>query len=62
MLGLDSVVQDEDEDELDDDDAAGAPRARRGRFHAAQDNLGNWDVVGWEAAKLYRRVPGVEFM
>ena len=44
------------EDELQDDTQAGPSRpARVGR-------LGDWEKLGWMAAKHSRRVPGVEFM
>lgn len=64
LLGLDRAEEDEidepdpeeEEDELEEDRvAAERRRARRG-------HLGDWHKIGWMAAKMYRRVPGVEFL
>ncbi|KAK8849427.1 hypothetical protein IAR55_004759 [Kwoniella newhampshirensis] len=55
-LGLDRAeLADQDlssEDELEESDQ---PRVRKGV-------LGDWEKLGWMAAKYYRRIPGVEFM
>ncbi|KAL1407657.1 hypothetical protein Q8F55_007090 [Vanrija albida] len=57
QLGLNRPeVEDLDDDEEDEDGRRrNQARARRGR-------LGDWETIGWMAAKLYRRVPGIEFM
>lgn len=59
VLGLDRVEREDmspsSEDELDDDGAGPSRRARNGR-------LGDWEKLGWMAAKHSRRVPGIEFM
>jgi hypothetical protein len=60
VLGLDRVEREDmspsSEDELEDETQAGPSRpARVGR-------LGDWEKLGWTAAKHSRRVPGVEFM
>lgn len=47
-----------DEDELDEN-LEQAPRAPRAVRNGA---LGDWEKIGWMAASLLRRVPGVEFM
>ena len=58
VLGLDRLEREDmspsSEDELEDSQAAHRT-ARKGR-------LGDWEKVGWLAAKHTRRVPGVEFM
>ncbi|WWD20049.1 hypothetical protein CI109_104522 [Kwoniella shandongensis] len=55
-LGLDRVEQEDRElssdDELEESDQ---PRVRKGV-------LGDWEKIGWMAARYYRRIPGVEFM
>jgi len=64
ILGLDRPeLQDQDEDEEEDElaHAQEADRTRR-RQAARQGPLGNWAEIGWMAAKLNRRVQGVEFM
>lgn len=43
--------------ESDEDELADEPRRRaRGR------NLGSWEKIGWMAAKMSRRAPGLEFL
>ncbi|WVF68870.1 hypothetical protein IAT40_003643 [Kwoniella sp. CBS 6097] len=57
QLGLDRAeLGDQDlssDDELEESDQ---------RRPARKGVLGDWEKVGWMAAKLYRRIPGVEFM
>ncbi|WVQ79526.1 hypothetical protein IAT38_001625 [Cryptococcus sp. DSM 104549] len=57
LLGLDRAELMDQDVESDDelDDSQGAPRARKGA-------LGDWEKIGWMAAKFSRRVPGIEFM
>lgn len=62
MLCLDRAeLEDEDptseEDELEDETNR---RTRENR--ARRGPLGDWAAIGWMAAKLNRRVMGVEFM
>lgn len=64
LLGLDlGELEDQDGDEDDelDEESLEDRRARR-RRNARQGRLGDWAKIGWMAAKLYKRVPGVEFM
>lgn len=57
-MGLDSLSDDEEEDELDEESVpTGRDRQRRKR-----GRLGDWEKIGWMAARYCRRVPGVEFM
>lgn len=42
-----------DEDGLDDDEPRRRLRSR---------NLGSWEKIGWMAAKMSRRAPGIEFL
>lgn len=64
ILGLDKeMLEDMSEDELDQSedslsDGVGAAR----RANARAGVLGDWEKIGWMAASMYRRVPGVEFM
>jgi hypothetical protein len=52
-------LQDDMEDELDDSQEQGQSRRRnRGRV----GELGDWESIGWMAASLSRRVPGMDFM
>ncbi|WVQ96392.1 hypothetical protein IAU59_003497 [Kwoniella sp. CBS 9459] len=57
QLGLDRAeLADQDvssDDELEESDE---------RRPARKGALGGWEKMGWMAAKLYRRIPGVEFM
>ncbi|RXK38008.1 hypothetical protein M231_04677 [Tremella mesenterica] len=53
---MDNISEDEDEDQLDES----LERASRRRVRDGP--LGDWEKVGWMAAKYSRRVPGVEFM
>lgn len=63
VLGLDrEELQDQDVSD-EEDELADPQEVRGGRRQAARKGrLGDWEKVGWMAAKLYRRVPGVEFM
>lgn len=65
VLGLDRQEADdmdapsqneEDEDELEED------RLLAQRRKARKGHLGDWEKIGWMAAQMNRRVPGVEFM
>jgi hypothetical protein len=61
LLGLDRAEredQDSEVDQLDDGDDRGAT----GRGGARKGPLGDWEAIGWMAAKWCRRAPGVEFM
>jgi len=62
VLGLDRVEREDmspsSEDELEDETQAGSSRPARARV----GRLGDWEKLGWMAAKHTRRVPGVEFM
>ncbi|OCF39218.1 nuclear protein [Kwoniella heveanensis CBS 569] len=57
QLGLDRAeLADQDlssDDELEESDQ---------KQFARKGALGDWERVGWMAARLYRRIPGVEFM
>jgi hypothetical protein len=60
VLGLDRAEREDmspsTDDELDETtDDRPSRRARNGR-------LGDWEKLGWLAAKHTKRVPGVEFM
>ncbi|GFZ50233.1 hypothetical protein JCM24511_07989 [Saitozyma sp. JCM 24511] len=59
LLGRHALEEDQDldEDELEESDPAG-----RRRHGAPGGPLGNWEKLGWMAAGLTRRVPGMEFM
>lgn len=60
-LGLDRLDRDDDDDdELEDDDVLREEAALRRRARGGV--IGDWAEIGWMAAQLYRRVPGVEFM
>ena len=63
-LGLDRVEledQSASEDELDESLSDTGDRPAR-RKRARKGALGDWEKIGWMAAGLCRRVPGVEFM
>jgi hypothetical protein len=48
---------------MDDDQPTGASRKRRrGDDNHRGGLLGDWEKIGWMAAKMYRRVPGIEFL
>jgi hypothetical protein len=60
MLDLDRQDADEtisSEDELDE-----SQEDRPARRRPKGQGLGSWEKIGWMAAGLCRRVPGVEFM
>jgi hypothetical protein len=59
LLGLNALEEDQD---LDEDELEGSDPASRRRHGAAGGPLGNWEKLGWMAAGLTRRVPGMEFM
>ncbi|KAI9631763.1 Nse4 C-terminal-domain-containing protein [Dioszegia hungarica] len=56
--------EEEDEDELDEDEAGASQAAQKKKNRAGRkaEPMGDWERVGWMAAKLYRRVPGIDFM
>ncbi|ORY35008.1 Nse4 C-terminal-domain-containing protein [Naematelia encephala] len=58
-LELEDIDVDDEEDEIDESLESGG-RSRRNR--ARKGRIGDWEKVGWMAASLTRRVPGVEFM
>lgn len=61
ILDIETQEEDEqaraasDEDELEEDSQR---RRRRGR----RVELGSWEKIGWMAAKMSRRAPGIEFL
>jgi hypothetical protein len=57
LLGLDRVEREDLSPASDDEEGTQAPgrRARKGR-------LGDWEKIGWLAAKHTKRVPGIEFL
>ncbi|WWC93091.1 uncharacterized protein L201_008056 [Kwoniella dendrophila CBS 6074] len=72
QLGLNRMELDDqdagsnDEDD-DDDDELDEFQQRNGRSSRTKGGtrkgfLGDWEKIGWMSAKLYRRIPGVEFM
>jgi hypothetical protein len=58
-LGL-NRLEAEDESEPEDDDELDA--SQRDRQRNKPGPLGDWESIGWIAAGLSRRVPGLEFM
>lgn len=63
ILGLDRLEDDDEEDEDEDElDESTSDRGRGRRNGARKGPLGDWEKIGWMAAGLYRRVPGVEFL
>nr|XP_018260543.1 uncharacterized protein I303_07468 [Kwoniella dejecticola CBS 10117]OBR82701.1 hypothetical protein I303_07468 [Kwoniella dejecticola CBS 10117] len=66
-LGLDRIEladqdQPSDDDDDEDDELDESLQARGGGKGARKGVLGDWEKIGWMAAKYYRRIPGVEFM
>jgi hypothetical protein len=59
MLGLERRERDDISPVGDDDDDAEARQAAR---QARKGRLGDWESLGWLAAKHTKRVPGVEFL
>lgn len=73
LLGHDSIIanrnrdDEDDDDELDidelaDDDERAAEEARARRRRQEGVGIGDWERIGWMAARFHRRAPGVEFM
>lgn len=64
ILGLDKELledmSEDEQDQLEDSLSDGGRPARRANARAGY--LGDWEKIGWMAASMYRRVPGVEFM
>ncbi|WVQ75235.1 hypothetical protein IAR50_004847 [Cryptococcus sp. DSM 104548] len=60
QLGLDRAEMMDQDPESDEDEDAPTPgrRAPQGRV----GSLGDWEKLGWMAARYGRRMPGVEFM
>lgn len=61
VLGMEAeetqvVDDDSEEDELEE------TMTQRQRPRRGQTALGDWERIGWMAASLSRRAPGVEFM
>ena len=67
LIGLDrqeleDQESDGDQDELDESMSDRGGRGARQTRNARRGHLGDWEKVGWMAAKLQRRVTGVEFL
>lgn len=63
ILGLDREEQEDMDPSSEEDELVDSQDARRGRRNGARKGrLGDWEKIGWMAAKMYRRVPGIEFM
>ncbi|OXC67682.1 hypothetical protein AYX13_03768 [Cryptococcus neoformans] len=54
-LGLDRVEMMDAEVNSDEEEEGAGPRGRKGA-------LGDWEKIGWMAARYYRRIPGAEFL
>lgn len=61
-LGLDRQEEDELDDPEEEEDELEEERVAAERRRARRGHLGDWTKIGWMAAKMYRRVPGVEFL
>ncbi|WWC73428.1 uncharacterized protein I206_107395 [Kwoniella pini CBS 10737] len=62
-LGLDRIeLADQDQSSDEDDELEDSLQSRGGGRGVRKGVLGDWDKIGWMAAKFYRRVSGVEFM
>lgn len=54
-LGLDRMELLDAEVNSDEEEEGAERQGRRGA-------LGDWEKIGWMAARYYRRIPGVEFL
>jgi len=62
-LGLDRPeLEDQDEDSDDELEESMSDAGGRVRGGTRKGVLGDWEKIGWMAAGLLRRVPGIEFM
>ena len=62
-LGLNRPeLEDQSETSGDELDDLMSDPGRRRAGDARKGTLGDWEKIGWMAAGLLRRVPGVEFM